>query len=406
MITKQREYLSPKQVWLPLVTKRYNIAIKQVKINDRVQIGDVLSRQYAGKQMRPVVSTVSGKIVDFQMKIDRYNQLTENVIIETDNTGNSVALSPLQGNISTSIIRQRLIDCGINQLDADGMYTEISFDRPISYLIVNPIFIHEPFMSIDYEYIRDHANDISDGIKLLKQACRAKKVILVIDKYMDKETIDALGVVTINQGIELKTINKKHVRGWEYEIAKKLVKRPLHKDLLEDGIMYVSSETCKTIHDAVRKGLVLTHRFIAVTGDAFPINAIYKVRIGTPFKDIVDDIGGYLETKAYNIHLGNFLTGTQVNNDEFSITQNITSIHVSTPLELTEEVCIKCGECNDICPSGILPQNIMDAEIRNNNYRIIQMHVNECVECGLCSYVCPSKINVMEWVQRAKRRIR
>ena len=150
MITKQREYLSPKQVWLPLVTKRYNIAIKQVKINDRVQIGDVLSRQYAGKQMRPVVSTVSGKIVDFQMKIDRYNQLTENVIIETDNTGNSVALSPLQGNISTSIIRQRLIDCGINQLDADGMYTEISFDRPISYLIVNPIFIHEPFMSIDY----------------------------------------------------------------------------------------------------------------------------------------------------------------------------------------------------------------------------------------------------------------
>ena len=47
----------------------------------------------------------------------------------------------------------------------------------------------------------------------------------------------------------------------------------------------------------------------------------------------------------------------------------------------------------------------MDAELRNVNSRIVELDTHLCVECGLCTYVCPSKINVLEWVRRAKRRV-
>jgi len=47
----------------------------------------------------------------------------------------------------------------------------------------------------------------------------------------------------------------------------------------------------------------------------------------------------------------------------------------------------------------------MDAELRSVNDRIVELNTDECIECGLCTYVCPSKINVLEWVRRAKRRV-
>ena len=106
-----------------------------------------------------------------------------------------------------------------------------------------------------------------------------------------------------------------------------------------------------------------------------------------------------------NIHLGSFLTGMQLDNDDFAITQSVDSINVCEFRDVEEDVCIKCGDCNDICPAGILPQNIMDAELRSVNLRIVDLDTHLCVECGLCTYVCPSKINVLEWVRRAKRRV-
>lgn len=38
-----------------------------------------------------------------------------------------------------------------------------------------------------------------------------------------------------------------------------------------------------------------------------------------------------------------------------------------------------------------------------NNQKILdKLHANKCIECGMCSYVCPAKINVKEFVKKAK----
>jgi len=116
-------------------------------------------------------------------------------------------------------------------------------------------------------------------------------------------------------------------------------------------------------------------------------------------------VNGYNDVDEMVCHIGDFLTGQQVTTDEIAVTLTVNAVNFSEYDEEEEDVCIKCGDCNDVCPVGILPQNIMDAELRSVNDRIVELNTDECIECGLCTYVCPSKINVLEWVRRAKRRV-
>ena len=106
-----------------------------------------------------------------------------------------------------------------------------------------------------------------------------------------------------------------------------------------------------------------------------------------------------------NVALEYVKASKMTSTDDFAITKNVESVRVAEYRSVAEDVCIKCGDCNDVCPVGILPQNIMDAELRSVNDRIVELNTAECVECGLCTYVCPSKINVLEWVRRARRRV-
>lgn len=405
MITENRQILDPKLVYIPLTDTRSKIANVAVEEGESVLVGQVLAYKFNGRIKTPVISTVSGTVTGFEERLDRFNKKVDHIVIENNNEYNAEELSSLDGDVAAAVIRERLDRTGIHHITVDGIQTPIDFHQPINHILVNAVYANEPFISTDYEFVKQHAEDIADGIILLKEAALATTATLIVDKFMDEETLEAFGKATVDKSIEVIQINTKKVKGWDTLVAKKLLKEQLTQDLLTQGMIYTSATACHMVHEAVRKGQFVTKRQIAVTGDAFPINAVYDVRIGTPFTDLVEDLGGYVEADELTCHIGDFLSGVQVEDDTFVIASNIDTIHVSAMRDQVEDICIKCGECNDICPAGILPQNIMDAELRNVNSRIVDLHTEECVECGLCSYVCPSKINVLEWVRRAKRRV-
>ena len=404
MITENKNFLEPSKVYIPITDKTNKIANVKVSLGDQVLVGQVIANKYHGKTKQTVISTVSGEVVGFEEKLDRFGKIVDHVVIDNDKKGQAIDLKPIEGDVPSAIIRKRLEECGVNQISVDGLYTDIDFTRPVKHILVNTIYTNEPFISTEYEHLKNSAEEVAEGILLLGKAANADTMTVIVDKYMDEETLENLGTATVDKGIEVVVVNAKKVNGYDYKVAKKLVDETLSINLLDNGIIYVTACAAKYVFDAVRKGTPLTKRQVAITGDAFSSNAIYEVRIGTPFSDIAEDLGGYNEEKL-NLHVGSFLTGQQLENDEFSLTASTETINVGVMRDEDEDVCIKCGECNDICPAGILPQNIMDAELRNVNARIVDLNTNECVECGLCTYVCPSKINVLEWVRRAKRRV-
>ena len=405
MITENKQYLEPRKVYLPLTDKTSKIASVKVELNDEVLLGQVIAYKYNGKTKTPVISTVSGTVVGFEELEDRFAKVIDHVVIENDYKSTPVDYKELTKEATPTEIKIRLEEAGINQITVDGLSTDIDFSKPINHVVINATYINEPFISTDYEYIKKQAEEIAIGIQLLGRASHTENLYLIVDKFMDSETLENLGKATVDKGITIVTINSKKMEGSDYKFIRTLIKKPLSNNLLDDGVMYTSVCAAKAIYDAVVNSTPFTKRQIAITGDAFRSNALYEVKLGTKFSEIAEDLGNYTTTENLSLHVGSFLTGYQLETDNFSITSSVDSINVGVVRSETEEVCIKCGECNDVCPAGILPQNIMDAEIRSVNARIVDLNTSECIECGLCTYVCPSKINVLEWVRRAKRRV-
>ena len=405
MITEYRTYLDPSKVYIPLTDLDHKMANVKVEVGDRVLIGDKVAEKFKGKNKSPILSTVSGKVLEFKDMIDRYGKIVDHIVIENDKLYEKKQYKTFDKDISAAEVRNVINDLGLSKVAIDGLFTNLEFNSKSKFVVVNAIFINEPFISTDYEYLTEHSASIADGVNLLSIAANAEKTIVLVDRFMPKEALDELGKEIVDKDIEVITIDSKKIDAKDYKIIKKLVKETLSINLVDNGVVYTDVCTAKMVHDAVRLGTPCVTRKVAITGDALKINAVYEVRVGTRFIDIVEDLGGYSEIKSMNLHIGSFLTGTELDNDDFAVTQSVDAINVAEYRPVDEDVCIKCGDCNDVCPAGILPQNIMDAELRSVNSRIVELNTTECVECGLCTYVCPSKINVLEWVRRAKRRV-
>ena len=123
------------------------------------------------------------------------------------------------------------------------------------------------------------------------------------------------------------------------------------------------------------------------------------VKEGILIKNIIDQIGGYKISEGCLVVNGPMI-GKTLSTDKVMVTKQIFGIVVLKNQYETEQECINCGKCTNICPVRLSP-----IEIKNNlsNKKILnKLHPNKCIRCGLCSYICPSRINLREIVESAK----
>ena len=84
MITEYRTFLNPKKVYIPLTDVASKIANVKVEEGDRVLVGQIVAFKFNGKVKAPILSTVSGTVVGFEEKIDRYSKIVDHIVIEND----------------------------------------------------------------------------------------------------------------------------------------------------------------------------------------------------------------------------------------------------------------------------------------------------------------------------------
>jgi electron transport complex protein RnfC len=67
-----------------------------------------------------------------------------------------------------------------------------------------------------------------------------------------------------------------------------------------------------------------------------------------------------------------------------------------------EMPCIRCGDCAEVCPARLLPQQL-HWYIRSMDVDALEgLGLADCIECGCCDYVCPSQIPLVERFRIAK----
>jgi len=106
--------------------------------------------------------------------------------------------------------------------------------------------------------------------------------------------------------------------------------------------------------------------------------------------------------------MGGSMTGKSVTTDRVPIVKATNCILAlsSEPVRGVERPCIRCGECAEVCPVQLLPQQLFWYACADDEDKLRAHGLVDCIECGCCDLVCPSHIPMTADFRKAKARIR
>jgi electron transport complex protein RnfC len=392
---QKQQSLRPSSVSIPLHnpnTKYYDLS---VAVGDRVLVGQKIAVRYNQEVRLPVFSSVSG-VVKSVTSLEYVNGIAmDHLVIENDAKEEKAKARPLIKPYTPQMLRTQLLDMGVDGLDQNGLYTALDFTNNIDQVIVNAVYENAGFVKEDVQFFDANQDAIIMGCYLLAEASLKPVTVLTNQRAFATKCQQA--------GLKVRVVRPRANKAWQVAAIGQIIKQQPPYDLLSIGVIYTNAHTAKAVYDAIELGVPVTSTQVVLLVDNPKQQQLIEAKIGTSVADLLT-LAKTPASPDVTWFSGNVLSGASMKSSEFVVHAQTSTIGFTSKV-IEEDVCIKCGICNDACPVGILPQNIMDSEIRIAEDRIYNYNVDQCVECGLCSYVCPSEINVLEWVRRAKRRV-
>ncbi len=266
----------------------------------------------------------------------------------------------------------------------------------------------EPWMTCDDLIMRERAAEIVAGIHIMARLLEPREVLIGIED--DKpEAIAAMTAACAGTGYQVRPVPTRYPSGGAKQLTKLLTNReaPINGRSTDIGVQCFNVATAYTIHRAVNFGEPVISRIVTITGHvARPQNI--DALLGTIFADLVNQCGGYREG-VERLIMGGPMMGYAMHSDELPVTKTTNCILAAAAGELTPDLpvmsCIRCGDCVDVCPANLLPQQLYWHARAKEFDRVQDYHLFSCIECGCCSYVCPSHIPLVQYYRYAKNEV-
>ena len=408
----------PRQLILPIDQHVGDPAEPLVGIGERVLKGQLLAES-SGTLGAPVHASSSGKVVAIEPwpGAGRRGEPAPCIVIECDGDDRAVESweEPIPvSELPADTVLRKILQGGIVGLGgavyptAQKLMQAVSCD--LDYLILNGAEC-EPYISCDDMLMRERAREIVSGAQMLLHALQLDRACIVVES--DKpEAIRQLAAAMTDSGDErlaLRQIPTIYPSGGEDQLVQLVTNREVPCGGLptDIGCLVQNVGTAAAIHDWLQNGEPLISRITTVTGDgiANPMNV--RARIGTPISELANFAGGYTEN-ARHLVIGGPMTGKSVSTDQVPLVKASNCVLVMSDLPATgpELPCIRCGECADVCPVKLLPQQLFWYACADNEEQLRTHGLTDCIECGCCDLVCPSHIPLTCDFRMAKARIR
>ena len=406
-------YTKPKYLYLAMANARCPKADLYIKPGDHVNSCQVIGMRHGPFFEQPIHATCSGTYIGLEKHYHRNGKLTDFIKIENDfkDTLDSHCFvrTPEQIAALTKEEMTQIIKDEANVgLGGSSFPTYIKFqtDKPINLILVNGIEC-EPYITADHRLMMEFPYRIMEGIKYVMQAFNCKHAkICIKSKYKDIEAVYKQVIKEYaGSGIELCLVGNYYPQGWEVEMIKSATGIQLNPGELPSnrGIINFNVSTMVGIYKAIKYNMPVIKRFVTVTGDGVNFPKNFRVRVGTHIRDLIPLCGGYKNPEKEKVFiLGGPMMGASVPSDDLIVTKTVTSIIVLDKTDYKEEPCVRCGSCVLSCPVHLEPVQIMNAVKVLDKERIKALNPLKCVECGLCTYSCTSKIQVTDYVRKAK----
>lgn len=402
----------PAELTYPLLQRADYYVKPIVKLGEYVLKGQVIATSHHIFNP-PVHAASSGTIKEISSHLiaHRSNLSDTCIVIETDGLDNAVNIEPCANYQfeSPEKLRIKIHQAGVVGLGGAIFPTakKLETGKTIHTLIINAAEC-EPYISCDESLIQAYGKQLVQGALVMQYILQAERCIIAIEDNMPF-ALKALEMAIKTCDIQLVIVPAIYPTGGEKQLIEVITGIKIKAQSLpaKQGIICQNVGTVYAVYQAIYLGTPLTERIITLAGEGIKKTQNMRVKIGTPIKHLIEQCGGYNQ-HANQLIMGGSMMGISLSTDEISVTKATNCLLVMTNEdELFNEVmmmsCIRCGDCVDVCPVGLLPQQLYWYSNSGQLDQCVNYQLFDCIECGCCDVVCPSQIPLVQAFLGAKR---
>ncbi|UUM31309.1 electron transport complex subunit RsxC [Vibrio japonicus] len=387
-----------------------------VNVGDKVLKGQPLSK-YDTSFMLPVHAPTSGVITAIELRTTAHpSGLSEMcIIIEPDGEDRWIERQPIEDFTERTpdelieIIRQ----AGVSGMGGAGFPTAKKIQSGLArteILVINAAEC-EPYITADDMLMQTYADDVIKGIEIVEHILKPKLTIIGIEDNKPK-AVEALQKAAANKDIVIRVIPTKYPSGGEKQLIKILTNKevPANGIPADIGLLVQNVGSLQAIKRAVCDGEPLVERIVTLTGDTFKQPRNVWTLIGTPVQALLEEFGYTPDKKLPRLIMGGPMMGFTLPHANVPVTKTANCILAPTRKEISpnqfEMACIRCGQCAEVCPASLLPQQLQWHAKAAEYEKCEELNLKDCIECGACAFVCPSEIPLVHYYRQAKAEIR
>ena len=423
----------PKEIYLPLCSRRFLFSDICVEDGQSVSDGDVLAKapdNYAVPLLAPRGGTVKLKMVEGHIVLTDGSPPAERIHVPEKDLPHIV-----QEMGAAGIKRYKLLSLGAWQFFYDAYTGGLPDPLGTPQAVIVSTLSLEPFVARGDVQLHNRLLQFTRGLEHLQSLLEYQPIYLVMPDIKSK----------------FATLVHEHIRGYAWvklvEIPMKypcdnfnILARKLGLKKDAGPIWSVRTEGILAIDRALTVSKPCLVRIVSIGGLGVNSPVHLKAMVGYPIQAI---IGRYVFSPAPRIINGGMLTGNPIEAEMLGVDTECRGLTIlpehkerellgfarpgwgrrsysrcflsllrkdfherlTTAMRGELRPCISCNFCEEVCPAGIMPYLIHKYLYRDLLEEADEARVDLCVECGLCSFVCPSKIELRKQFIEAKELI-
>ena len=405
----------PKYFYVPVVQHSGWAGDLIVKEGDYVFKGQALTQGDHYRQL-PVHAPTSGKVVAIAPHVASHaSGLPEmTVVIETDGKDEWIQRKPIDDflQMTSGEIIEKVYRYGIAGLGGAVFPTASKLslaDKRCKLLIINGAEC-EPYITCDDRLMQERANELVEGIRILRYVLRPEEVVIAIEDNKPNAIKAVKKALKGANDMFVREIPTKYPSGASDQLVQVLtgLEIPQGKRTIEMGIVMHNIGTVYAVKRAIIDDEPLIERVVTLTGDKIRNKGNVWARLGTPIIHLLEQVD-YQADARFPVFLGGPMTGFILPSLQSPITKTANCIIAPDHFEYAppepERSCIRCSSCSDACPVGLLPQQLYWFARSEDHEKSNEYHLEACIEYGICAYVCPSYIPLIQYFRQEKAKI-
>lgn len=411
---KPVEELKPGKELVYLLSQHIGAPAKAiVNKGDHVVVGQKIA-EAGGFVSAPIYATVSGTVKSLEKRKNATGGYVDAIVVENDEQYESTTFVEADPeSLSREEILDRIREAGVVGMGGAGFPTAVKLapkdPSTVDHILVNGSEC-EPYLTSDYRMMLEKPEMIVEGLKImLKLFGDNCKGLICIENNKPKAIEIMKKAVEGVDRVSVAVVKTKYPEGAERSLINAVTGRFVNSKMLpaDAGCVVDNVGTVMAVYDAVKNGKPLMYRVFTVTGDAVKDPRNFLVRIGTPYRELVEAAGGFT-AEPDKIISGGPMMGFALADLDVPVTKTSGALTCFLKDEVSrvhETACISCGRCLNVCPARLMPTKLAELAEAGDEEGFESFDGLECVNCGSCSYTCPAKRPLAANINMMRQRV-